>query len=146
MLHDTEAIETRYQLFIEQAAAAGLVWGLKNKGGFANSTSAEDEDVTVIPFWSDKALAKACARDDWKGYLPVAVPVVEFLESWCTEMAENGMLAGVNWDANMLGKEASPLHLVLDMLNKLKADNSAIKFENYGSIDDFIAQTAEVPE
>ncbi|SDF22099.1 Protein of unknown function [Mucilaginibacter pineti] len=143
MLQDTEAIEGKYTLFIEKTVASKLVWVLKGKNGWANSHAADSEDVVVIPFWSDRALAKVCAKDDWRGYLPVEIPLVEFLESWCVDMAENEMLAGINWDAKMVGKEAEALNVALDMLNRLKAINSAIAFKNYGSIDEFIADISE---
>jgi len=145
MLENTATIETKYKLFIERSAAAELVWGLKNKQGWANSSSAEDEEIGVVPFWSDKAYAKACARDDWKSYLPVSIPMAEFLESWCIGLAEGDTLVGADWDANMLGKEADGLQVALELLNQLKANNSTISFLNYDSIDDFIAQINDVP-
>src|ERR1700761_8667974 len=100
MSTDTAAIELKYNQFIEKAVAQKSVWGLKGKGGWANSHSAEDEEVSVIPFWSDRASAKICAREDWKGFLPVEILLGEFLESWCIEMSESEALAGINWDAN----------------------------------------------
>lgn len=138
MLQDTATIEYKYNLFIERTAASKLVWGLKNKEGWANSTANDDEETDVVPFWSDRAYAKACARDDWKGYLPVSIPLAEFLESWCTGMAEQATLAGVNWDANMFGMEVDALDLALEVLSQLKAMQSAITFLNYKSIDEFI--------
>lgn len=143
MLQDTEAIEGKYTLFIEKTVASKLVWVLKGKNGWANSHAADNEDVVVIPFWSDRALAKVCAKDDWRGYLPVEIPLAAFLESWCVDMAENEILAGTNWDTNMLGKEVEALGVALDMLNRLKAINSAIAFKNYISIDEFIADISE---
>lgn len=143
MLQDTEAIEGKYTLFIEKTVASKLVWVLRGKNGWANSHAGDNEDVVVIPFWSDRALAKVCAKDDWRGYLPVEIPLAEFLESWCVDMAENEILAGTNWDTNMLGKEAEALSVALDMLNRLKAINSAIAFKNYSSIDEFIADISE---
>jgi hypothetical protein len=118
----------------------------KKKTGWANSESAEDEEVSVIPFWSERAYAKICARDDWKTYAPTEVPLSIFLEDWCMDMAENDTLVGVNWDANMLGKEVDALDLVLDVLNRLKAISSAIKFINYSSIDEFITEISEEEE
>ena len=99
--------------------------------------------MTVIPFWSERAYAKICARDDWKSYSPTEVPLSIFLEDWCMGMAENDTLAGINWDANMLGKELDALELIVDVLNRLKVINSAIKFVNYSSIDEFIAEISE---
>jgi hypothetical protein len=139
----TDIIESKYNQFVERVAATKLVWGLKSKTGWANTESAEDDEVTVIPFWSERAYAKICARDDWKSYSPTEVPLSIFLEDWCMGMAENDTLAGINWDANMLGKELDALELIVDVLNRLKAINSAIKFVNYSSIDEFIAEISE---
>ena len=139
----TDIIESKYNQLIDRVAATKLVWGLKSKTGWANSESAEDEKVGVIPFWSERAYAKICARDDWKSYSPTEVPLANFLEDWCIGMAENETLVGTNWDANMLGKEADALEVVLDILNRLKAINSTIKFTNYSSIDEFITDISE---
>lgn len=146
MLQDTATIESKYKLFIERAATSKSVWGLKSKTGWANANSNDDEEVSVIPFWSDRAYAKACARDEWNRYLPVEILLAEFLESWCVEMAENNVLAGINWDANMFGKESPALEVALDILNRLNANNIAIAFKNYSSVDDFIANINELPD
>ncbi|MBB6112519.1 Protein of unknown function [Mucilaginibacter lappiensis] len=143
MLQDIATTESKYKLFIEKVAASKLVWALKSKNGWANSHSNDSEDVDVIPFWSDRAYAKLCARDDWKGYLPVEIPLAEFLESWCIEMADNEVLAGINWDVNMFGKESTALNVALDILEQLNAINSAISFKNYNSINEFITEISE---
>jgi hypothetical protein len=137
---DITVLETKYKEFIEKVAATKLVWGLKDKQGLANSYSHDDDAVDVIPFWSDKAYAKASARDEWKKYLPVAIPLAEFLEGWCVEMDGNGTLAGVNWDTNMFGTEAEALALALDVLEQLNATGIDIRFSNYESINAFIAE------
>ena len=138
-----EITDTKYTQFIEKVAATKLVWGLKSKTGWANTESAEDEEVGVIPFWSDRALAKISARDDWKSYTPTEVPLAIFLEDWCMQMAENDTLVGINFDAKMLGAEAEPELVTFDILTRLKAINSAIKFDNYSSIDEFITEISE---
>jgi hypothetical protein len=136
-------IANNHQLFIEKVSAAKLVWGLKNKQGWANSHSSDDEDIDVVPFWSDRALAKVSARDDWKGYTPTEILLGDFLENWCVGMAENDTLVGTNWDANMVGAESEALSLALEILQRLKIINSAIKFKNYTGIDEFIAEISE---
>lgn len=143
MLQDIATIESKYKLFIDRVAATKLVWGLKSKNGWANSHSNDNEEISVIPFWSDRAYAKICARDDWRNYLPVEIPLVEFLESWCVGMADDETLAGVNWDANMFGKESDALKVALDILKQLNAIDSAIVFKNYGSINEFITEISE---
>lgn len=140
---ETDIIESKYKQFIERVAATKLVWGLKSKTGWANSGSAENEEVGVIPFWSERAYAKICAREDWKRYSPAEVPLATFLEDWCIGMAENETLVGINWDANMRGREVDALEVALDILNRLKAINSTIKFGNYSSIDEFKKDISE---
>ncbi|MBD1393235.1 DUF2750 domain-containing protein [Mucilaginibacter glaciei] len=138
-----DTTDIKYTQFIEKVAATKLVWGLKSKTGWANTESAEDEEVGVVPFWSDRALAKISARDEWKSYVPTEVPLAIFLEDWCVGMAENETLIGINFDAKMLGTEAEPELVVFDILTRLKAINSAIKFTNYISIDEFITEISE---
>lgn len=137
MLQDITTIENKYKSFVERVAASKLVWGLKNKEGWANSHSNDNEEISIIPFWSDRAYAKACARDDWKNYSATEIPLAEFLESWCAGMAENETLVGTNWDANMFGKESNALAVAFDILNRLKENNSTITFREYSTIDEF---------
>jgi hypothetical protein len=146
MLQDTATIESQYRLFVEKTAATKMVWGLMSKEGWANSHSADNEDITVIPFWSDRAYAKACARDDWRSFTPTAIPLADFLENWCLGMAEDGTLVGANWDAKMLGKESDAIAVVLDILNRIKEINSTISFKNYSSIDELIADINQATE
>ena len=126
MSDNTETTTQAYKLFIEKTAASKLVWGLYHKQGWANSHSADNEELDVVPFWSDRALAKICAKDDWRSYTPTQIPLAEFLESWCMEMAENEILLGVNWDAQMIGSENNALTVALDILNRLNEMQSAI--------------------
>ena len=139
MLQDTATTDSRYSLFIAKVAASKIVWGLQNKKGWANSHAADNEETTVVPFWSERAYAKACAKDDWRDYTATEVPLTDFLESWCLGMADDDLLAGINWDANMFGKEVNPLNLAVDILEQLKVIKSAIKFADHASIDEFIA-------
>lgn len=138
MLQDTAAAEARYEAFVIQVAGSKLVWGLTNKEGWANTSANDDEETDVIPFWSDRAYAKACARDEWKGYMPTDMPLAEFLESWCVGMANDETMAGINWDSNMSGKECEALEVAYDILNQLNKIRSAIRFKNYASIDEFL--------
>ncbi|WP_214071418.1 DUF2750 domain-containing protein [Mucilaginibacter sp. dw_454] len=142
MPQDIASIESSYKLFVEQVVASKLVWGLQNKKGWANSHADVNEDITIVPFWSERALAKASAKDDWRDYTATEIPLNEFLESWCIGMADDDILAGINWDAEMFGKEAGGLDLALDILNRLKEIQSAIKFTKFDSLDEFIADVS----
>lgn len=142
MDQETEAFKAVYKTFVEKAAANRSVWGLKGKGGWANAETSGDADA-VIPFWNDRAQAKACARDDWKGFLPTEILLADFLENWCIEMAENDTQAGINWNAQMQGVEVDAIDLAMDILNRLNEVNSGITFSGYGSIKEFISSISE---
>ncbi|MES2426471.1 MAG: DUF2750 domain-containing protein [Bacteroidota bacterium] len=144
MSENTEITNQSYNQFIEKTTASKLVWGLYDKKGWASSHSAESEDISLVPLWSERSLAKMCAKDDWRGYTPTEIPLAEFLESWCIDLAENEFLIGVNWDANLLGWETSPLSIALDILNRLNTMQSAITFLNYSSLDEFITEVVQL--
>jgi hypothetical protein len=139
----SQDLETKYIAFVEKVAATKQVWGLKSKTGWANADATENAEVAVIPFWSERGLAKICARDDWKTYVPTEIPLAAFLEDWCMGMAENETLAGIEWDSKMFGTEADALVVTLDVLNRLAAITSAITFTNYGSIQEFVTEISE---
>ena len=132
--------ESKYKTFIERVVASKLVWGLQDKKGWANSYSNDSEDVDVIPFWEDRFYAKSSAVDDWKGYTASSIPLSDFLENWCVGMIEENILAGINWDAKMIGNEVNASKLAIDILDRLKAIDSAIEFMEYGSIDELTAK------
>ena len=135
--------ESKYKTFIEKIVASKLVWGLQNKNGWANSYSNDSEEVDVIPFWEDRFYAKSCAVDGWKGYAAVSIPLSDFLENWCVGMIEENILAGINWDAKMVGNEVDASKLAIDILDRLKAIDSAIEFMEYDSIDELVSKIKE---
>ena len=135
--------ESKYKTFIEKIVASKLVWGLQNKNGWANSYSNDSEEVDVIPFWEDRFYAKSAAVEGWKGYAAVSIPLSDFLENWCLGMIEEKILAGINWDAKMNGEEVDASKLAIDILDRLKAIDSAIDFFEYDSIDALAAKIKE---
>ena len=142
MSQDTTT-ESKYKTFIEKVVASKLVWGLQNKNGWANSYSNVSEEIDVIPFWEDRFYAKSSAVDDWKGYAAVSIPLSDFLENWCVGMIEENILAGINWDAKMIGNEVNASTLAIDILDRLKAIDSAIEFMEYDSIDELVSKIKE---
>ena len=140
-----------YSHFIKTVSASQQVYALQSSQGYATSRANEYEDeegesLELICFWSDKALAAACAVNAWKGYKPVAIPLAEFMESWCVGMYEEDIIAGIDFDAEFKGHEAEPLVLVHQLIGELKAIKSPIKFVNYTSPDDFSACLKEAME
>lgn len=110
------AAERRYQAFLATVGATGVVWGLRGGDGWAAApgnepAAGEDGDEAprmCLAFWSTRAGAAACAHAEWTGYVPAEIGVREFLEVWLAGMVEDGMLAGVEWDAQWNGVEIEP--------------------------------------
>ena len=106
--------EARHGQFLNRVLASGIVWGLKSADGWvvSASTSDEDEDCDIMPFWSDSAYAKQCATEDWSVYAPTEIPLDLFMKHWLPGMAEDNCLVGTNWNAHMVGHEIEPLELL----------------------------------
>ena len=132
-----------YSEFIKKVVARDEVWGLEGAEGLAISSSMKNEEQDVIPFWSEEALAKAVAADDWANFKPSSMRVAEFLENWLTGMHNDELLVGINWDAELSGEELEPLLVALDLAREIEASGKEINFESYKDIQDFIAQVRE---
>jgi len=146
MTQHANNIEHRYKSFIQHVVDTEQVWGLTNEDTWATSSSATYEDAEVILFWSTKEGAAACAEDEWAGYTPEAISLVEFLENWCVGMYDDELLVGADFDQELTGKEAEPLVLALDVVTQLKAAGKTLQFEQYESQEEFEEQLIEALE
>lgn len=108
----TSDLEANCQRFIEHAQESGQVWCLKSDDGWVVVDSAEFEDSEVIPFWSEQSYAQQHCVDQWKHFRPEAISLEDFIEEWLTGMAEEGVLVGPNWNAELEGLEMEPDELL----------------------------------
>ena len=122
MLNDEIASQQRHARFVQQAVAVGDIWGLKNAAGWCVGAwmNEGNEEHTVMPFWSDRASAKQCAKDDWSGYVPTVIPLQEFMEEWLPGLAEDGLFVGTNWDTDLAGVELEPMTLGEELAQALR--------------------------
>ncbi|HEY5717717.1 MAG TPA: DUF2750 domain-containing protein [Motiliproteus sp.] len=110
-------LQHNYRLFIEGIKANGRVWGVTTPEGWVVCDSEEYEETDVIPFWSDEADARAHCCGDWEGHEPQSIDLSQFVERWLTGMAEDGVLAGPNWNADLAGLEIEPEDLAQQLLD-----------------------------
>jgi hypothetical protein len=116
------ASRERHERFVQRVVSAGEVWGLRHdEDGAAVSTSNENEERGVVLFWSDRAYAAQCAREEWAEYGPVAIPLDGFLDVELGAVAEAGFLVGTNWNAHLVGLEVEPLDLLAELRAELEA-------------------------
>lgn len=106
--------EFNYQRFIGEALAQGCVWGLEGAEGWALCASHRNDEVAVMPLWSQPEFAQAHAVEDWSDYKVVPIAVAELLDEWLPGMHEDLLLVGPNWDEDLQGDEMEPLDLLED--------------------------------
>jgi hypothetical protein len=140
---DTKEHESQYREFIKKAVAEDEVWGLEGEEGLAISSSADNEELDVIPFWSAEGAAKVVAADDWKDFKPSSMSLAEFLENWLAGMHNDELLVGTDWGIALEGKEVEPLVLALDLAAEAIAQGKTLEFSNYKDIEDFRNQVRE---
>ncbi len=143
MLPETSNSDAGYQEFIQKVAAQDEVWGLEGEEGLAISSSSNNEEQDVIPFWSDEALARSVAAGDWANFKPASMSLAEFLENWLVGMHNDEVLVGTNWNMDLSGVEMEPLALALDLATNAAAYGKEIEFSNYKDIQDFLRQVRE---
>jgi hypothetical protein len=129
--------------FIQAIVATSEVYPLSGPDGLAMSSSDEQEDRDVIPFWSTEAGAKSAATGDWAHFKPVAMPLAELMELWLVRMHNEETLAGIDLDGELAGTEIEPLILALDIVKELEASGRAISFTCFKGLADYKAQIRE---
>jgi Protein of unknown function (DUF2750) len=145
MHQDTIVVRQRHKKFIEKICETTIVYGLESDEGFASSSSnsvddENDEPIKLICFWSEKAWAKSCMKNDWAVYELKEISLSEFIENWCVGMSNDQFIVGTNFDQNMFGYEAEPLELILDLVKELRNIKSEIKFLKFSNLDDLEEQ------
>jgi hypothetical protein len=115
--------EENYHLFFEDAINTGCVWGLQHVDeSWALSASEKNAETNVMPFWSQPEYAQCHAVDDWADHQAVAISLEEFMDDWLTGMHDDVVLVGINWDAQLDGKEYEPLDILDTFENEYLAE------------------------
>lgn len=110
-----EDFDENYEIFIEDAIATGCVWGLESDEGWALCPSVSNDDISVMPLWSQPEFAKLHCREEWAGYRVIPISLEELLDDWLPGMHEDVLLVGVNWNGELEGDEVEPLDLLEDI-------------------------------
>ncbi len=114
-LHLLSDLEANRDRFITRAKACGQIWGLRSEDGWAYCSS-NDSEADVLLFWSDEAYARRHVVAEWASYVPTPIELDTFIDGWLRGMHEDGVLAGVNFNADLAGLELAPAELALALL------------------------------
>ncbi len=151
MLKNHIDVKLKHEKFVKKVCETSLVYGLENEDGFATSSSNDLEDesgepIGIICFWSEKALAKSCVKNDWEEYEPTEINLAEFIENWCIGIDNDELLIGTNFDQNMFGYEIEGYELILELIEELKKNNKELDFEKFENLEDLETQIREAME
>ena len=111
----SEDLEENYERFILESIDLGCVWALESEDGFALCPSVDNEEIDVMPLWSQPEYANLHCKDEWSSYEAVPIALEELLDDWLPGMHADLTLVGVNWNKDMEGVEAEPLDLLEDI-------------------------------
>lgn len=82
----------RFEHFIKIIVDWEEVWGLYQEEW---ALAAADEGTPVFPLWPAKEYAQVCAVNEWAGYEPRSIDLVEFMEVLLPKLKLDGVLPGV---------------------------------------------------
>ena len=105
-----------YESFIDEVLENEIVWGISSEDGWAVCDSNDFEGREVLPFWSSEKLALTHCVDDWSVYNPTPIRFDDFIDAWLHGMHEDEVLAGINWDIELVGPEVEPIMLIEDLI------------------------------
>lgn len=105
-------IQKEYEAFLQDALNDRKVWLLQNEEGLACQDSLEYEGAMSVLFWSDCTLAEAEREEDFKDLETEPLDLFEFIFKWLPNMAEEGVICGLNWYSSEGGLEVEPSHLM----------------------------------
>ena len=84
---------------------------MSHSDGVANSVSNDDDEATILMFWSDRAYATRARTNGFDDYDETSMDLFDFLYRWLPGMSGDGVLAGTNWTGDLIGVESDPFEL-----------------------------------
>ena len=111
MLLDSATVESNFQRFVKRIIENETVFYLSNENGVAESVSNDDEETDVLMFWSDRAYAARANHNFEENYNETEMELFNFLYQWLPGMSGDGVLAGPNWNGDLVGREIDPFEL-----------------------------------
>jgi len=122
-----------HKRFVKRIVEKEVVWYLSNSQGVAHSGSNDDEESTVLIFWSDEAYARRTKKETFPEYDEASMDLFDFLFRWLPGMSGDGVLAGTNWTHDLIGVESDPFDLREEIENEMseeQLERHRLKYES----------------
>ena len=69
-------------------------------------------------FFSSEEKAKLLCVEEWDDYVPTKIDFDDFIDEWLHGMHEDEVLAGTNWNQELIGPEIEPIILIEDLIGE----------------------------
>jgi Protein of unknown function (DUF2750) len=122
MLVDTATVQENHDRFVRRVLKHESVWGIRNERGFQGCGSNEDEERTILLFWSDTAYARRAVVHGYGDCEPAEISLFDFLFRWLPGLADDGLLVGTNYTAQLHGLEFEPLELREELIGAMSEE------------------------
>lgn len=122
MLLDSATVESNYKRFINRIVESETVYYLSNDDGVANSVSNDDKENGILMFWSDRAYAARAKIFLDAAFVESEMSLFEFLYRWLPGMSGDDVLAGPNWNGELVGKEIDPFDLRTEIEESMSSE------------------------
>ncbi|WP_394130031.1 DUF2750 domain-containing protein [Shewanella maritima] len=105
--------------FVTNIKENQILWGLQDESGegWVVCDSAQFEETDVMPLWSTQAAAKSHCSDEWADYHVTAITLADFLEFWVGDLNEDGVLVGIDWEAEEECLELEPVEIAKELVD-----------------------------
>ncbi len=127
---DGATAKNNKNIFIKRIVESETIFYLSKDGGVANSVSNDDDECIILMFWSDKAYAKRVQANGFASYEISEIMLFDFLYRWLPGMTNDNVLAGVNWNQELCGRELDPFEL----REEIELQMSSERLEEYDKI------------
>jgi hypothetical protein len=122
MFVDTATVQENHNRFILRVLDHESVWGIRNERGFQGCASNEDEERTILLFWSDAAYARRAVAHGYGNCEPAELSLFNFLFRWLPGMAHDGLFVGTNYTRQLHGLELEPLELQKEIMVRMTGE------------------------
>ena len=101
-----------YGRFVNRVKTTKVVWFLLDlEENYPSCCDSNNEETSVVPFWSDRAYAKR-AMSKFRFETKVdSIQLENFIDHTLPHLMDRGFKIGPNWDLNLAGLEIEPSEL-----------------------------------
>jgi len=135
MIRNTADCQADVDRFVQRVTQHEIVWYLNSNSGAASCESDDEDDegepLTVLLFFSDEAYARRCQKAHFSDHEVQSMSLFDFLFRWLPGMSGDGVLAGANWNHDLVGLELDPLELRKTIEAALTSEQAAAHAATY---------------